>query len=275
MNFFRRYKFIILMVIFVLGALVIFSINANRNPEETISGRLVLELTGPVQSVVSSVGDFVSEIWDSYFALVQAAKQNQELKQEVHNLRQALANYEEMRLENKRLQDLFKLQTSEAPRQLVARVVGWDASTHFRTAIINKGSNQGVLSQMAVINSQGVVGRVVWASPNYAKVLLLIDPNAAIDVMVQRSRARGIVEGAGSESLRLKYIMHTDEVATDDLIIASGEEGVFPKGILVGRVKAIHHELTDLFLPVEVEPAVDFDRLEEVAVILHRRNLDQ
>ncbi len=275
MNFFRRYRFIILMVIFLVGALTIFSINANRNPQETISGRLVLELTGPVQKAVSSVGSFLGEIWDSYFALVQAARHNEEMQREIYQLRQDLAGYEELKLENKRLQELLHLQTATAAPQLAARVVGWDASAHFRTAIIDKGSDHGVLAQMAVINNQGVVGRVIWSSPSYAKVILLIDPNAAIDVLVQRSRARGVVEGAGAEGLRLKYIMHTEEVAPGDIVIASGEEGVFPKGALVGRVRAIRHELTNLFLPVEVEPAVDFERLEEVAVILQRRDLDK
>lgn len=273
MNFFRRYRFIILMVIFIVGALTIFSINANRDPKETISGRLVLEILGPVQGVVSYAGEFIGQVWNDYFALVRTAKQNQALLEEVHELRQKLVDYAEMKLENQRLRSLLQLQVSASP-QRVARVVGWDPSPHFRTAIINKGSNHGVLAQMAVINNQGVVGRVVWSSPNYAKVLLLIDPNSALDVLVQRSRARGIVEGAGADNLRLKYMMQTDEIALDDIIIASGEDGVFPKGALVGRVKAIRYDLTDLFLPVEIEPAVDFDRLEEVAVILEQRKLD-
>ena len=277
MNFFRRYKFVILMAIFLVGALAIFSINANRNPQETISGRLILEITGPVQSAVTAAGDFLGNILNSYFALTQAAQQNKELKEENHQLRQALVGSEEIKLENQRLLKLLQLQAEESQRHTAARVVGWDdASSHFKTVIINKGSNHGVLTQMAVINSQGVVGRVIWSSPNYAKVLLLIDPNASVDVLVQRNRTRGIVEGAGNNKMRLKYIVHShsDEVTPGDTIIASGVEGIFPKGALVGRVRAISHTMTDMFLPVEVEPAVDFSHLEEVLVILERRDLD-
>jgi rod shape-determining protein MreC len=273
-NFFRRYFFIIVMVVFLVGSLTIFSINANRDPEETISGRLVLELTGPLQQAASSLGAAISALWNHYFNLVHTARLNEELKKEIAGLRLQLTELEELRQENLRLGALLKLQAPNSPPQTAAMVVGWDASNNFRTAIINKGANHGVHSQMAVINSQGVVGRVVWSSPNYAKILLLIDSNSAIDVLVQRSRARGIVEGAGDDKLRLKYIMHADEVAVGDLIIASGVEGVFPKGALVGKVRAINHETVDMFLTIELEPAVAFERLEEVAVIMQRRNLD-
>jgi rod shape-determining protein MreC len=273
-NFFRRYSFIIFMVVFLVGALTIFSINANRNPEETISGRLVLELTGPLQQVASSLGTSISELWNHYFNLVHTARLNEDLKKEIADLRLQLVELEELRQENMRLSALLKLQTPSAPPQITAMVVGWDASNNFRTAIINKGSNHGVYAQMAIVNSQGVVGRVVWSSPNYAKILLLIDSNSAIDVLVQRSRARGIVEGAGDDKLRLKYIMHADEVAVGEVVIASGVEGVFPKGALVGKVRAINHATVDMFMAVELEPAVAFERLEEVAVIMQRRDLD-
>ena len=263
------------MVILLVVGLTIFSINANRDPRETISGRLVLEITGPVQGLVSSIGDFVGNIWNNYFALIKAAKENEELRKEVDELRQALVDSEETRLENDRLRQMLSLELSDPPLRLFAKVVGWDASSHSRTAIINKGTNQGVQTQMAVVNSQGVVGRIIWASPNYSKVLLLVDPNATIDVIVQRSRTHGIAEGAGGNGLRLKYIMHNDEVVPGDIIMASGIEGVFPKGTLVGRVKSVDQQRSDLFLPVEVETAVDFDRLEEVAIIMQRRNLDE
>jgi rod shape-determining protein MreC len=273
-DFFRRYRFIIITIIFLVGGLTVFSINANQNPKDTISGRLVLELVGPLQSLASAVSDFTGEVWNHYFALVQAAKQNQALREQVDILNQRMIDYEEIKLENSRLQKLLALRSNESPPQLAARVVGWDPSGNFRTAIINKGAQHGIQPQMAVINSQGVVGRTIWASSNYAKVLLLPDPNAAIDVLIQRSRAHGIVEGAGNDTLRLKYIIRADEVAPGDVVIASGEEGIFPKGMLVGRVRAVHPELADTFLPIELEPAVDFERLEEVSIIMQRRELD-
>ena len=262
------------MGVFLLGGLTLFSVNAGRELESSWLGRLILEVIGPAQEAVTSVGDHVGEIWDRYFALVRAARQNEELKRQVAIYRQQQTDVEELRLANQRLGKLLALKETNSTPQVAAQVVGTDPTRQFRMVIIDKGQNEGVRSQMPVINAQGVIGRVIWASRNYAKVLLLVDPNAAMDVLVQRSRARGVVEGAGSDTLRLKYVLHNDDVAAGDRLVATGADGIFPKGALVGLVRAIKQEGKGVFQNIEVEPAVDFDRLEEVIVILKRRDLD-
>lgn len=275
MGFFGRYRFPLLMTAFLLGALALFSFNAGRDPESTISGRLLLEILGPAQSSVSWVGDGVGGVWNRYFALMQAARQSEDLKRQVAQLRQQLTDLEELKAENSRLRELLKFPPGEGLPLVAAQVVGADPTNYFRSIIINKGTGDGVLAHMPVVNAKGVVGRVIWSSPSYAKVLLLIDPNAAMDVLVQRSRARGIVEGAGRDSLRLKYIQLAEDVSAGDRLISTGADGVFPKGMLVGLVRAIKQGGKGVFQSIEVEPAVDFDRLEEVVVILHqRRDLD-
>jgi len=263
------------MVAFLLGGLSLFSVNAGRDMESTWMGRLFLEVIGPAQEAVTTVGETVGEIWDRYFALVRAARQNEELRRQVAVYRQQQTDVEELRLANLRFKKLLGLKETKSFPQVAAQVVGTDPTKQFRTVIIDKGLSDGVQSQMPVINAQGVVGRVIWASRNYAKVLLLVDPNAAMDVLVQRSRARGIVEGAGGDTLRLKYVLHNDDVSAGDRLMATGADGVFPKGTLVGFVRAIKQEGKGVFQQIEVEPAVDFDRLEEVIVILLRRDLDE
>lgn len=271
----RRYRFAIITAAFLLGGLTLFSVNAGRDLESSWLGRLILEVIGPAQRAVTAVGDQIGEVWDRYFALVHAARQNEELKRQVAFYRQQQTDVEELKLSNLRLKKLLALKDTSSLPQVAAQVVGTDPTKQFRTVIIDKGQSEGVRSQMPVINSQGVVGRVIWASRNYAKVLLLVDPNAAMDVLVQRSRARGVVEGAGADSLRLKYVLHNDDVAAGDRLVATGADGVFPKGVLVGFVRAIKQEGKGVFQHIEVEPAVDFDRLEEVLVILQRRELDE
>lgn len=272
MGFLRRYRFALVMAALLLGALTLFSINAGRDPQASLTGRLLLEIVGPAMEAVTWIGDATGEVWDRYFALVHAARQNEELKRQVASYRQQLTEMEELKLANRRLKDLLGLRDKPAAPLVAAQVVGVDPTNHFRTVIIDKGGKEGVLSQMPVISSQGVVGRVIWASAHYAKVLLLIDPNAALEVLVQRSRARGVVEGAGADTLRLKYVMHNDDVAAGDRLVATGTDGVFPKGALVGFVRAIKQEGKGVFQQIEVEPAVDFDRLEEVLVVLQRRD---
>lgn len=232
----------------------------------------MLEVVGPVQRLVASAVDGVDSIWRNYFALVHAARENEELKREVARMRRELTDQEELRLGNERLRGLLKLKAALSYPLVAGEVVAVDPTDHFRTAVINVGSNSGVQKLMPVVQVQGAVGRVTWTSPNYAKVLLLTDPNSAVDVIVQRSRVRGIVEGAGKDALRLKYTLHNDDVIPGDQLVASGAAGVFPKGVMIGTVLTVKKEPKGVFLVVDVEPAVDFGRLEEVLVILHRRD---
>lgn len=229
-----------------------------------------MEVVGPVQSAVHWLGAKAGGIWDTYFSLVHAARQNKELKTEVAELRGSLVEQDEIRLANRRLRSLLNLKQRMVHPVAAAEVVALDPTNNFRTAIINRGTADGVDAMMPVIQGDGVVGRVVWASPHYAKVLLLTDPNAGVDVLVQRTRARGVAEGAGKDRLRLKYVMQNDDVAVGDRLITSGAAGVFPKGILVGTVRSVNKDGKGVFQEVEVEPAVAFDRLEEVLVILRR-----
>ncbi len=259
----------------MLAAFVVFSIHAGKKPRSSWAGRLVLELVGPVQRLVTAAGDSASRLWQRYFYLVHAAGDNQRLKAQVARMRQELTDLEELKLANQRLRRLLGLKDKLSYPVVACEVVAVDPSSHFRNAIIDKGRKEGVLPLMPVVQAQGVVGRVVWSSPHYAKVLLLTDPNAAVDVLVQRSRARGVVEGAGPRRLRLKYVLRNYDLTVGDRLITSGAAGVFPKGILVGTVRSVRKEAKEVFQDVEVEPAVDFARLEEVLVILHRRDFPE
>jgi rod shape-determining protein MreC len=272
---FRRHRFPLTILFLLLVALILFSVHAGREPKSTPLGRFMLEVVGPVQSLINSAGGALERTWRRYFALVHAAKQNEELKREVARLKQELTEQEELRLANRRLRGLLGLKAQVDHPLVAAEVVAVDPTDQFRTAIINAGSHDSVTELMPVVNVQGVVGRVVWTSPNYAKVLLLTDPNAGVDVIVQRSRVRGVVEGAGKGRLRLKYTLQNEDVSPGDRLVSSGAAGVFPKGILVGRVQSVVREGKGVFQEVGVEPAVDFDRLEEVLVILHRRDFGE
>jgi rod shape-determining protein MreC len=270
-RFIRRFRFPLLVAVFLLAALSLFSLHAGRPHQTSSVGRYFLELAGPLQQIVTQAGNAIDGLWRRYFLLVHAARQNQELKKEVAALRQERVHLREMARANQRLRDLLGLKERLNYPLVAAEVVGSDPTFHFRTAIVNKGSLRGVTTQMPVIHPQGVVGKIIWVSPHYAKVLLLTDPNSGVDVIIQRSRARGVVEGAGKDTLRLKYVQHNYDVAPGDPVITSGAGGVFPRGLLVGTVQTVKQESKGVFQTVEVNPAVDFERLEEVLIVLQRR----
>ena len=147
-------------------------------------------------------------------------------------------------------------------------MVAFDPSGWFQTILIDKGRNDGVVLDMAVVSAEGLVGRVIGVGKHHAKVLLILDGNSAVDAYIQSSRARGVLVGLGRELCLLKYVQRNEDVQVGDKVISSGMGGVFPKGLLVGTVQGVVRGSSGLFQRVEVEPAVNFSRLEEVMVVI-------
>lgn len=252
----------------VFFALAVFSLNASGQYGTSQLGRFFLEILGPLQRGVAWTGRSWDELWHKYFALVGAAQENQDLRRQSANLRQQLADLQELRLANIRLRALLGLKDKLGHPAVAAQVVGTDPTGLFKMVIIDKGYNHKVAARMPVVHHRGVVGRVIAVSPNYAKVLLLSDPNAAVDVLLQASRTRGVVEGTKGGLLRLKYVSARASVNQGESVVTSGMAGLFPKGLLVGRVQTVKPTTVGVFQQVAVAPAVDFSRLEEVLVIL-------
>jgi len=146
-------------------------------------------------------------------------------------------------------------------------VIGKDPVPLFRSVTINRGQADGVRKGMAVVSPHGVVGQILSASSHAARVLLVTDHNSGIDAVSQRSRARGIVEGALDEGCLMKYIRQGEDVQVGDRVVTSGLDGIFPKGIVIGRITRLHPRSRGQLMSTDVEPAVPFDLIEEVLVV--------
>jgi rod shape-determining protein MreC len=260
-------KFIIPILIFLL-ALSLISANLHSRENMSFFESLVVGITSPVQKAVWGVIGGISSVWRGYFYLVGLEKENQALKKELQELKLQVNRYREADLANKRLRALLNFKKSIATPLLPAQLVAFDPSGWFQTILIDKGRNDGVLQDMAVVSAEGLVGRVIGVSKHHAKVLLILDGNSAVDAYIQRSRARGVLVGLGRELCLLKYVHRNEDVQVGDQVISSGMGGVFPKGLLVGTVKEVVRGSSGLFQRVEVEPGVNFGRLEEVLVVI-------
>jgi rod shape-determining protein MreC len=260
-------KFIIPILIFLL-ALSLISANLHSRDNMSFVESLVVGITAPVQKVVWGVIDGIGSIWRGYFYLVGLEKENRALKKELHELRLQMNRYREADLANQRLRALLNFKKSIATPLLPAQLVAFDPSGWFQTILIDKGRSDGVVQDMAVVSAEGLVGRVIGVSNHHAKVLLILDGNSAVDAYIQRSRARGVLVGLGRELCLLKYVQRNEDVQVGDKVISSGMGGVFPKGLLVGTVQEVVRGSSGLFQRVEVEPAVNFSRLEEVMVVI-------
>jgi rod shape-determining protein MreC len=229
---------------------------------------LVVGITSPVQKVVRGIIGGIGNVWRGYFYLVGAQKENEELKRELQELKLQVNRYREADLANQRLRALLNFKKSIATPLLPAELVAFDPSGWFQTILIDKGRSDGVAQDMAVVSADGLMGRVIGVSSHHAKVLLIVDANSAVDALIQRSRVRGVLVGLGGDLCLLKYVQRNEDVQVGDRVISSGMGGVFPKGLLLGTVQEVVRGSSGLFQRVEVEPAANFSRLEEVMVVI-------
>lgn len=253
--------------------LFLLSSDLGRKKAWSPAEKFLVEITAPFQKIISRTVEFTEGIWLKYFYLVDLQQENAVLKEEIRKLRLEKTQYLDLLATNRRLQRLLKFKETINHPVLAVQVIGRDPSGWFKSVIIDKGSNSGLKVNMPVVNANGVVGRLVSVSPNYAKVLLIIDQNSAVDGIIQRSRERGIVKGASSELCRLDYVIKTGDVVPGDKVMTSGLGGVFPKGIPVGEVVTVRSRPGELFKDIVVKPYVDFSKLEELLLILREGSL--
>jgi len=254
--------------IFILLSLILLSLSIGKGRGWNPAERLATEITAPFQKFFAGTISLTKGIWRNYFFLVETRRENLLLKKELTLLKVENSKYQEALLTNQRLQQLLKFQENTVEPLLPARVIGWDSSGLFKSVMIDKGENDGLMVNMPIVNSEGVVGRIISVSPNYAQVLLIADQNSAVDGLVQRSRERGMLKGGGSRECYFDYVIKTSNIQSGDTIITSGLGRAFPKGLNLGTVKEIKDSPNKLFKDVIVVPAVDFSKLEEVLVIL-------
>ena len=203
-------------------------------------------------------------------------RDNQTLRSENEELRQNHLNVAEISAENVRLRSMLDYKTASTQFDFVmATVVGRDLGTWTSTIIINRGTADGITKEMPVVTPQGLVGNVVSVYTNAAKVQLILDARSAVGTLVQRpeSRVAAIVEGSSTTQLmpRMVNIARDADIIKGDKLITSGFGGIYPKGLLIGEVVDVVNEEGGLLKYAILKPAVDFDRLEEVFVIVNSR----
>jgi len=229
-------------------------------------GRFFLEVMAPFQRGMGVITHATRSGWRGFGELVRARGENAALHARAQQLEQALDRMNEIELENTRLRKLLDFRETLTGDVLTARVIGRDATGVSRTLVLDRGEADGVTKGAAALAPEGIVGHVFFASAHAARVLLISDHNSGVDALVQRTRARGIVQGTVDASCSLKYVKRTEDVQVGDTLVTSGLDGIFPKGQAIGQVTAIDKRGKGLFQSADVAPRVDFDSLEEVLV---------
>lgn len=274
MRFF--FKKAVILLVAVLTVFLLANSAARGKYHFEISEHLVTALLAPVEYVSAKVGYGIRQAGTTVGQIINAYRDNQALRLENENLRQSSINATELLAENTRLRALLEYKKTAPQFDFVtATVVARDPSTWTSVIVINRGSEQGIAKDMPVVTPQGLVGNVVQAYSNTAKVQLILDPRSAAGSLVQRSESRvaAIVEGNGAKALspRMVNLARDADILPGDKIITSGFGGIYPKGLFVGEVVDVVNEEGGLLKYADLKPAVDFDKLEEVLVIIHSR----
>src|SRR5688500_12770245 len=263
----------------LLLSVYIFTAAARGRLKNEPLGAVLMFIMRPLQIAAQGTVNWITGLRDNYDTLTGFRSENERLRKRIETLEVERQRLLEAEATNNRLKQLLDFRGQLTGRVVTASIIANTASGWFHSCLLDKGSADGVRKGMAVVTPLGVVGQVVWVmplgdacqivsvTPRTAKALLLTDPNSGIDVLVQRTRARGIVSGSLESGTILKYVKRSEDIQEGDRLLTAGTDGVFPKGMMAGTVIRVTKQHIGLFQFIEVLPAVQSARVEDVLVV--------
>lgn len=266
-DFFRRYSLSITSFSLLVLSCVLMSFSV-RNRELASSGASIISAAlAPFERLYQGGLQSIRGSWNRYVYLISVEDERRELAARLKALEAQNSQAVELQSENDRLRALLNYRESNSVAGVAATVISRDPSNWAQSITVDRGSENGITVGSPVVDGNAIVGQVVAVSQRSAKIQLLTDNISSIDALVQSSRARGAAEGTLEHILNLRYVQREDVVNIGDRVIASGLDGVFPKGGLVGVVTKVERDTSGMFQSIEVEPSVDVSRLENVLIL--------
>ncbi len=269
-EFLRRHSLLFTATFLLVVSFQLMSLSLRNKAIASYGARTIDKIILPLEKGYYELSQTFKFYWKHYLWLVNIESENNELVNRVKFLEAQNTRLNEIDLENQRLKTVLNFREFSGYQGTVARVIARDPSNWVKTVTINKGSADGLRVGMAVVDGNAILGQTVTVNSNSARVLLITDNSSAIASIAQSSRAQGITEGILNPAvLKLRYALKVKELDINigERILASGIDGVFPKGALVGVVSQVDNSSDDLFQEVEITPSVDISRLEDVFVI--------
>lgn len=269
-----RYILLALTVLCIGVMYVSFTINLGGGPLNTIAGTVF----GPMQRGINSVGTWLTEKADNLKNLKDVMAENEELKQQVDELTSELNAVKLNQYELDNLRELLKLDERYSDYEKeAAHVIGKDTGNWFSIFVIDKGSKDGIEKDMNVIAGSGLVGIVIDVGPHYAKVRSIIDDISSVSGMVLSTSDNCVVSGdlqmmTENQTIELKSLNDRDDkVQVGDQVVTSSVSSKFLPGILIGYISELNMDSNNLTKSGRVTPAVDFEHIQEVLVILEKK----
>jgi len=262
----RESRILFVLISLLVMHLILISIQVEDSAGTVLLKRWVLTIEAPFLNLFSSLSHGVKGLWTDYVWLQGARAENRQLMESIQQLKLRNAALLEARRENRRLRKLLDFREGFPGEILLARVVGRTPAYLSNIMLIDRGASVGVKVDMPVVAGEGILGRIILVAPHNSQVQLISNADASVGVVVDSTRSPGVLRGTGDRLMNLLYIGNSDPVEAGDLIITSGLDGIFPKGLPVGRV--VESQKGKLvFRDIQVEPLADLVRIEEVLVL--------
>lgn len=262
-----KYKPFYTLIFFLLLSLLIMTFYGRGLDQRAIIDRVILEMLAPTHMLTTSVVHWVRDTWDGYICLVGVRQENKLLKHQVAELEAINNHFLEIEKENQRLKALLEFRKTLPNVIISAQIIGKDATSWFRSILLNKGENDGVMVNQPVVTHQGLVGKVVRTTSSTSQVELITDKNSRVAALIQKNRAESILCGQSSPVCVLEYLSRDVDIQAGDCVISSGMGGIFPKGLMLGVISKVGKKSYGLFQYAEVTPLVPFSMLEEVLIL--------
>ena len=256
-----------LFVSVILAHILLISAQVNSRTGVPMLEAVTFGVFAEMQRGVSAGVSGIRHGWSGYIGLRHLKEENDALKRDLAAAQVTVQEQRALADRTRVLEQLLEMRTRVGFQTLAAEIIGAAATPDFRTMTIDKGTRDGVKSDMAVLAPAGVVGRIVVPAARSAKVQLLVDRNAAAGAIVERTRAQGVIVGGGDDRLQMEYVSEVFDVIAGDVVVTSGIDGIYPKGFVIGRVEAVERS-GGAYKRIIVRPAVNFSGLEEVLVVV-------
>ena len=264
-----RYRNLIVLVGVLFAQVLGLAVQVKRTTDGESTHLIRIWAVGavtPLEKALGWVQTSTGNVWHNYFYLRGVRAENRELKQEIERMRLEQARITQDADQARRLQALLAFKEQFISQTMAAQVIGSSGSEQSRSVYIDKGEHDGIKTDMAVITKDGVVGKVLRVFRSTALVLLIDDQSSGVGAILDKTRLQGILRGTPAGEVVLEKVMSDENVPVGENVLTSGGDGIFPKGLPVGKVTKVVPG-SDLFLNIRVRPAADLNRLEEVLVV--------
>jgi rod shape-determining protein MreC len=268
-TFLGRYKNLIVLAAILFAQIIGLAVQVRR-PAQVGETRLIrlwaISAVTPIETAVVHAQQWVQNAWTNYVYLRGVRRENRELRAQLERMKIDDARLSEDARMARRVQTLLEFKEQYVENTMAAQVIGTSGSEQSRVLYIDKGSKDGIKTDMAVITPAGIVGKIVQVFPTSAQVLPINDQFSGVGAVLKDTRLQGILKGSQNGATTLQYIMSDEKVEPGEEVLTSGGDRVFPKGLPVGRVVSVEPG-KDLFLNIRVVPAARLDQIEEVLVV--------